>query len=365
MPVDRRQFWSRSAALSLPWVVALQGQANQLENPPASEQSLTEMVTPEVDRAIQRGLGFLATNQLPDGSFGDRGIYQGNVGVTSLAALALMAGGHQPARGQYGTNVLKAVEYVLAKEQRQPAGFLHNPVGPQQLQMYAHGFGTLFLAEVYGTLPDRAMKVRVRETLERAVRLIVNAQNTEGGWRYQPTPQLADVSVTICQIMALRAARNVGLVVPKSTVDRCVQYVRACQNPDGGFSYFRQQGPSAFARSAAGVVALYCAGIYQGREIDRGLEYLMQFVPGRMGFRRDIPEMHYYYGQYYAAQAMWTAGGRYWQSWYPAVRDELMSRARLRGDGIWVDVTTCNHYATAMALITLQIPNNYLSILQK
>jgi len=363
--VSRRQFWTRSATLSSTFLLSLSGRANQLPDAETSEHPLADMVTPEVDRAVERGLAYMAGSQANDGSFGERGIYQGNVGVTALGGLAFMAGGYQPGRGKYGANVLSAIEYILSKEQRQPIGFLNHPVGPQQLQMYAHGFGTLFLAEAYGTIPDTKLQKKVRETLERAVRLIVAAQNTEGGWRYQPTPQLADVSVTICQIMALRAARNVGLTVPKTTVDRCVQYVRGCQNPDGGFSYFRQQGPSAFARSAAGVVALYCAGIYQGREIDRGLEYLMAFVPGKPASRRDIPEMHYYYGQYYAAQAMWTAGGRYWQSWYPAVRDELLSRGRLRGDGVWIDVTTCNHYASAMSLITLQIPNNYLSILQK
>ena len=36
--------------------------------------------------------------------------------------------------------------------------------------------------------------------------------------------------------------------------------------------------------------------------------------------------MHYFYGHYYAVQAMWTAGGRYWSAWYPAVRDELVGR---------------------------------------
>jgi hypothetical protein len=38
---------------------------------------------------------------------------------------------------------------------------------------------------------------------------------------------------------------------------------------------------------------------------------------------------------------------------------------RNRGDGAWTDPTVCSHYATAMATIILQIPNNYLPILQK
>ena len=39
-----------------------------------------------------------------------------------------------------------------------------------------------------------------------AVRCIQNAQNREGGWRYLPGAEDADMSVTVCQVMALRAA---------------------------------------------------------------------------------------------------------------------------------------------------------------
>ena len=38
--------------------------------------------------------------------------------------------------------------------------------------------------------------------------------------------------------------------------------------------------------------------------------------------------------------------------------------SRQRGDGSWAD-QICVHYATAMALLVLQISNNYLSIFQK
>jgi hypothetical protein len=72
--------------------------------------------------------------------------------------------------------------------------------------------------------------------------------------------------------------------------------------------------------------------------------------------------MQYFYGHYYAAQAMWTAGGTYWSEWFPAIRDELLNRQN--ADGSWDDAID-THYATAMACIILQIPNNYLPILQK
>jgi hypothetical protein len=232
--------------------------------------------------------------------------------------------------------------------------------------MYSHGFATLFLCEAFGTLPDRSMQSRLKSAIERSVQLIVKTQNSEGGWRYQPEKSQADSSVTICQIMALRAARNVGFFVPKEVADKCVKYIRDCQTPEGGYSYFANQGPAAFARSAAGIVAMYCAGVYSGQDIDRGLRYLLRFKPGEAhGGRGFFQEAHYYYGQYYAAQAMWTAGPKYWDQWFPAIRDELLRLHKSQNNGSWVDPTVCNHYATAMACIILQIPNNYLPILQK
>ena len=90
------------------------------------------LVTPDTQKAIDRGLQYLVRNQSrDDGSFGT-GLYRGNVAITSLAALALMAGGHQPGRGLYGKHVERALEFVMSKEAKNPEatpGFLHNPVG--------------------------------------------------------------------------------------------------------------------------------------------------------------------------------------------------------------------------------------------
>ena len=327
------------------------------------------MITQEADGAITAGLAFLAGQQKTNGQFGTNG-YAGNVAVTSLGALAFMAGGHQPNRGHYGRNVTNALKFVLSTANG--AGFLHNQDGTPHGPMYGHGFGTLFLAEVSGMVHDKALREDVQKKLKLAVELILSSQTKGGGWRYMPRPNDADISVTICQIMALRAARNAGIAVPKSRVDDCVAYVKSCQDrKEGWFKYMNNGGPSgggqqAFARTAAGVCALFSAGIYSGEEVDRGLDFLMQYVPTRnTGFPRvDHPDMHYYYGHYYAVQAMWTAGGDKWKRWFPAIRDELIDRQRQRGDGSWVD-QICQHYATAMACIILQIPNNYLPILQK
>ncbi len=158
----------------------------------------------------------------------------------------------------------------------------------------------------------------------------------------------------------------------------------ACQDRQDG--YFRYQttggggtGPEAFARTAAGVVALYSAGYYLNtdttqikdrdeqrrasdaiRGIKLGLDFMQKNRP--IGGPMNHLDIHYFYGHYYATQAMWAAGGDYWKDWYPFIRDELVGRQY--NDGFWVD-GICIHYATAMACIILQVPNNYLPILQR
>jgi hypothetical protein len=323
------------------------------------------MITAETQQAIDQGLAYLEKEQAFDGSFGT-GAHHGSVAITSLAALAMMAGGHQPNCGRYANVVRRALDFVLSQSGRAgTAGFLYNPGSPSHGPMYSHGFGTLFLAEVYGMVHGKAKRKELYEKLKEAVSVILNSQNFEGGWRYNPRPEDADISVTICQIMALRAAKNAGFAVPKSVVEKCIQYVRRCRNEsDGSFRYqtrlpWANAGPY-FARTAAGIVALYSAGIYKSQEIEQGLDYLIACLRNHSAFRQD---WYYFYGHYYAVQAMWMAGGHYWSEWFPAVRDYLIAQGRWR-DGSWAD-RICPHYGTAMACIVLQVPNNYLPILQK
>jgi len=377
MPVDRpgRLIAHKSIRLWVALIVLVGGavaaRAQTQAQPPAPEQSKSlkgfgesrrgdvpegtlEMMTPDTDEAIKNGLAWLARFQNSDGSFGSS-TYRGNIAVTSVAGLAFMASGSSPGRGPYGAQIDKALVYVM--ENTSPSGFIAVVSAATHGPMYSHGFGTLFLAEAYGM----THRPEIREKLQKAVRLIIDSQNNEGGWRYQPVKRDADISVTICQINALRAARNAGLYVPKDTVDACIRYVKQSQNPDGGFRYMLQGGStSEFPRSAAGVVALQSAGEYESKEVRDGIAYLRNFSqPLRPGRRNN----HYFYGQYYAAQAMWIQGGEAWAEWYPAVREELLRRQSPSGS--WTDSSVCSEYGTAMALIVLQIPNDYLPIFQR
>jgi len=315
--------------------------------------------------AIQRGLEYLARHQNPNGSWTDRvgrkvhmryeSVPGDHVGVTGLAGLAFLASGSLPDQGPYGKNIRGAIEYIL--QQVTPTGF----ITANGSRMYSHAFATLFLAEVSGMTRDE----RVRENLRLAVRCIVSAQNSEGGWRYLPGAQDSDMSVTVCQVMALRAARNAGIRVPRNTIDEAVRYVKRSFVPEeGAFQYqvtraaFRHR--TTFPLTAAGLTTLYGAGEYDAPEIRKGLQYLF--------FNRPDPDsaasnFDYFYGQYYAVQAMFQAGGSHWKEWYRLVRDDLL-RIQSATDGSWRDLVGAN-YGTAMATVILQIPYQYLPITER
>jgi prenyltransferase beta subunit len=323
-----------------------------------STQEASEFIemTPELVESCRRGMDFLVSSQSDDGSFG-LGRYRRNVGIASLCALSLMADGKMPGTDTYGRVIQKTLDFILSCSTETGLISADNTShGP----MYGHGFATLFLGEIYGM---NGKDTRVRDTLVRAVQLIVNSQNEEGGWRYNPIPYDADVSVTICQVMALRAARNAGIKVPKETIDRAVRYVRDCQNADGGFRYMIQPGNSAWPRTAAGVATLFYAGIYEDDSIARGISYLENSVGPGSG-RMSTISSHYLYGHYYACQVMFIAGGERWRKWWPAIRSGLISTQS--EDGSWnLNTSVGPEYGTAMALIVLQMPKRYLPIFQK
>jgi hypothetical protein len=368
----------------------------------ADDLPRARMVDDRTLEAIEQGTRFLVRTQEADGSWRSNAgkkindtyrVFDGgenvhHVGVTSLAILSFLAGGHLPGRGPYGRTLDRAIEFVL--DQVAPdTGY----VSGQQTRMYSHAFGTLALAEVYGVTRDS----RVRDRLQQAVEFTVKCQNETGGWRYVPFIRDSDMSVTVCQVVALRAARNVGIKVPQSTIDRALRYVieSAITEGDdrGAFKY--QPAPQrfnreSFALAAAGLTTLFQAGIYDDRTLARYVaEHGIRKDPlpriadsvewmraNYDGIADRYPDHYfYYYGCYYAAQAMYQVGSRdpaAWARWYEMVRDHLVSRVSRRTDasgrteGWWRSNVDDSHaYATASALLILQFPLDHLPIHQR
>ncbi len=304
-------------------------------------------------QAVGKGVHWLASRVQQDGSFG-QSAYQQNLAVISLAGLAFLACGHLPGRGPYGKNVNRLVDFVLQHAQQN--GLIGAPETGVRGVMYGHGFATLFLAQIYGATRQR----EVRPALVNAINLIVSTQNQEGGWRYEPAKKDADISVTVCQTMALRAARNAGFFVPGQTITRAKDYVLSLQNDDGGFRYVSAVGESAYPRTGAAVVALASLGVKQELTYASAARYLMQQIPADSEYAGNP---HYFYGQYYAAHALWQMGGENWKKWYARIGGLLLRKQT--SAGAWEDESICNEYATAMACLILSMPKNFLPLLRK
>ena len=287
---------------------------------------------------------------------------QGHLGVTAICGMAFLAGGHLPDRGVYKSVVKRAEDFVIGSAQQ--SGLL----SAAGTRMYSHAFGTLFLAEVYGM----AANERAKTTLEGAVNLIVDCQNGYGGWRYNAFDREPDLSVTVCQLQALRAARNIGIRVPARTIDRAMAYVdksRVTRGYDTGLYYYKIYGRGRYEKSheyainAAAMTALASAGIYDDDLSDPVLSFLERaYDDVASGYYRD--HFYYWYGNYYAGQAFYQFGGARLRAFFARLAEDLL--AAQQPDGRWRNrVGPGDELGTAVACVLLQMPRQYLPIFQR
>jgi len=247
--VSRRQFGRLSLASALATGTALSflPPSNALAEPlwqpvqprdreySPNEKSPAELVTPKAQASIKKGLNFLLRNQVKSGrnrgAFGNGG-YSGGVATASLAGLAMMCAGHSPGQGKFGKAIDHCVDFVL--KQVRETGYISKS-GAGNENMYGHGFSMLFLSQAYGM----TQKAEIGKKLRKAVELTCRTQNDQGGWRYQPKKSDADLSITVCQIMGLRGARDAGIDVPDEVRKKCIDYVKTSQNANGSLALRR------------------------------------------------------------------------------------------------------------------------------
>ena len=168
----------------------------------------TVVVDDGTEKVIKGALKWLASKQQANGCWSAENNQEHTVAMTGYVLMAFMAGGNLPDEGEFGKNVTNGMNFLLTCVK--PDGFISG----NGTNMYEHGIATIALAEMYGQTKD----ARLKSKLESAVKLIISCQNQQGGWRYQPKMSDADVSVTVLQCTALRAAKNSGLDVPDKTM---------------------------------------------------------------------------------------------------------------------------------------------------
>jgi hypothetical protein len=331
--------------------------------PAAPTAAPPEKETP-VDKAIDKALEFLDNIQDKTDGAWRAGRGGKTPAVTSLAVMAFLSAGHVPGEGKYGTTVEKGVRWVL--RQQQANGVIASD--DRQL-MYHHGIATLMLAEVAG-MTDSDLAGEIRTKLAKAVNVILRAQrggngHQSGGWRYQIAPvQGSDLSVTGWQLMALRAAKNLGCDVPADTIDRAVEYIKRCHNrTSGGFGYMSPYDVT-IPCTGTGILALELCGKERHHSPEAlkagALLIREQYLP-----RWSQP--HFFYSIYYGSQATFQLGDNYWSAYKPRLHEVLLRNQNYNGSwsGGDSDSVYGPAYTTAMGVLALTVEYRFLPIYQR
>ena len=348
----------------------VQGSAPDAERSSGSTTGLSALDPKQraTRQALDRGLAWLAERQhsttnggLP--SVGATPARWAPVGVTALGALAFLADGNSPRRGEYGREVDAMITFLADLADMgagSPTRGYISRQGDNVSRTHGHGYATLVLAEAWGMGSGDERLLRV---LVAAVRRIEQSQGSEGGWGYQPqVDAFHEGSVTIAHVQALRAARNAGIAVNDTTISRAEAYVKRLQKEDGTFRYTLDDERSSVALTAAAISTLNATGHYDDPEIQVGVDAIFR---GLYAMRAEETNADFpFYMRLYLAQSLWQLSDpKPFQSWWETERKEIVLSQR--ADGSWGGSPYGDCYATAINCLVLSIPEGVLPIFQR
>jgi hypothetical protein len=293
-----------------------------------------------------------------------------------------MAGGSTVTTGPYAQNVRDSVEFFL-RLRGSPRDEWEIAAWDDKSRLHGHGYATLFLAQAYGTCGRWEKREELETALREAVQLSIRGQERQGGWGYQARDSMHEGSITVTQLQALRAARDAGISVPMTTISAALDYLDKSKVERSDWAYFVYRLGTAsqpsFPLAAAAISSLNAVGRYNDTTVEKGLAFMRRYIPGHDSRATRLDQRYsqfWYYGQLYAVQAMFQAGGADWERWFPAIRDELVDRrepySSRGGSGkmyVWgrgdAESIYGQAYCTAVACIILQVPYRLLPMLQR
>jgi len=331
-----------------------------LAAPSADEVHLAALARhDQMDGAVARGLAYLVQKQDPSGHFSKD---MPNV-HTALSCMALMSAGQIPGRSRYGENLRKGIMYLVDASKSGKGYFGREG----NARMYGHGICTLALCEAYGMMQDEGENRLVKEAIERAVKIILASQSKHkgphhGGWRYEPRPGDADLSVTAWQVLALRAAQNCRLRVPAHAVTDAMNYVRRTYHAGSkGFTYQAGSSSASAAMRSAGTVCMLALGsTHEGKDaemLNGSAAFLLTAKPGT--------GRYFYYQSYYLATAANMMGKRQRSFLLPKMEKALLNLQMPSGEFRKHTGAHGGVYSTAFGVICLSVRYQYLPIYQE
>ncbi len=364
--------------------------AKEDESRPTSESAealLREMATPEMIETIRTSLEYLAGLQnQSDGSFGE---VNTRIATTALSGLALLASGSLPDSGPYGRHISNAVNYILSCVDGNSGYITGDNDGSR---IHGHGYAMQFLSQVLGhSSRDR----EIRTALELGVKCLERGQTKEGGWGYVPSTDSTfdENSTTVCCLQAIRSAQNAGIAVENTVIARAMGYLEKMAEAqtflhEGEFKHaytFKYSLSSGRSNNSYALVAACCSclnhmGVYSkaarwdqrklGEILEGGMVWMRyqldDFLERYRTGRGALDTSHFFYTNYYAAQASWQyADVSVFRYYFPKIRDLLVEQQKNSGTGGWRHGSYGPAYATAYSLLVLQVPYQYLPAFQR
>lgn len=344
-----------------------------------------EIISPQVKASVEKAVAWLIKQQQPTGHFSDQKTNQvprrGDIpshtaAMTALSLMGLASVGHLPGNGTpEGKAAERALKFIVDHVEPDENGYLGRS---DRSRMYGHGIMTLMLTEMLGMSADEATDKKVRAMTEKAIKLIIRAQQVpkseanRGGWRYEPSSSDSDISVSVWQLMSLRAAKNSGIDVPKEAIDNGIAYIKRSyraerdskglfKQQEAAFSYEPYGGRQTFSTTSAGLLSLQVAGQYNTAEVIGSSNWLLKFPP-------EVNEPWFFYGCYYYAQGMYQRGGDHAAT--ARQKTEQMLVGAQSAEGAWYpkngnEKSAGAVYATSLALLSLSVYHHFLPIYQK
>ena len=336
----------------------------------------------KVDIALDRGARHIVNSQEADGTFTDpkaRDSAKNGYALTALGLMALASIGHQPGDpNREGIAMKRALGFMLRNDRRRNrSGGEYEYYGSDGGRMYGHGIATLCLSEMMGMGVDRDQERLLRKYTTKAVDLILVSQKARkgnpahrGGWRYDPTSNDSDLSVTVWQLMALRSAKNAGINVPKEAIDMAVRYLKRSYfssrdargrpvNLNSGCGYMPNQ-PPRYSTTAAGLLSLQVCGEYDAPEVIGSVNWLKRKAVTKR-------EQWFYYGTYYYSQGMQKRKGDTARNARDTTEKLLLPMQSV--DGSWsgnngMEAGAGRVYCTSLAMLSLSVKYHFLPIYQ-
>ena len=321
-------------------------------SPPALRSQVSDE---DLNRTVTKGLDWLAANQSRRGHWDADGMYPS--AMTGMVGIAMLAEGSTTTQGKYAPNIRAAADFLISKSRRN--GLIGDDNDDRYT--YGHGFGLLFLSQVFGEEEDETRREELIDVMTRAVQFCGEAQTKAGGWGYVSAKDGNDFdegSTTITQVQALRGCRNAGILVPKEIIDKGIAYIHRCavNNGKGGIQYNIHGGGGRPPISAAAIVCLFDAGEYD----DVFVPNLLLYSDQNLANVGNTSEGFWHYAHYYYSQVKYRQGGRAWEGYRNRLFQRLINDQE--NDGSWKQGPIGRVYLTANNLTVLQLDKGSLPI---